>query len=68
MDDLFTQQPKPKPRVGYGNAMFLCDLADGVSDQTMRAKFKAGEYPDLHLASVQGWRKLFGRTVKEPTP
>jgi len=61
MTDLFTHTPAPKRNVGYGNAMFLCDLADGVSDATMRAKFKAGEYPDLHKPSIQLWRKLNGR-------
>jgi hypothetical protein len=61
--DLFThlEAPKPKRSVGYGNAMFLHDLATGVSDATMRAKYTAGEYPDLHRPSLQGWRKLAGR-------
>lgn len=47
--------------VGYGNAMFLCDLAEGVSDATMRDRFKAGAYPHIHRASIDGWRRLNGR-------
>lgn len=61
MTDLFADLPKPKPRVGYGNAMFIADLTMGVPDEVMRAKYKAGEYPDLHLPSVKGWRRLAGR-------
>lgn len=44
-----------------GNAAFLADLAEGVSDAEMRARWKRGEYPDVHLPSVSGWRKLSGR-------
>lgn len=61
MSDLFANLEKPKRNVGYGNAMFLCDLVMGVSDEEMRRKFKAGEYPDLHIPSVAGWRRLAGR-------
>lgn len=63
MTDLFGNLPAPKPArsVGYGNAMFLCDLVEGVPDATMRARFKAGEYPHIHAPSIQGWRELNGR-------
>ena len=69
MDDLFGQRPtKPPRKVGYGNAMFLCDLADGVSDDTMRKKYRAGEYPHLHHASIDGWRRMNGRTTSPKEP
>lgn len=68
MTDLFSHQPTPQPKLkrnaGYGNAMFLCDLAEGVSDATMRAKYLNSEYPHLHLASITGWRRMVGRTTK----
>jgi len=50
-----------KRKAGYGNAMFLADLTEGVSDPDMRAKFKRGEYPDLHRPSITPWRTLAGR-------
>lgn len=50
-----------KPRVGFGNALFLSDLATGTPDATMRAKLKAGEYPDIHRPSIKAWRTLAGR-------
>lgn len=59
MTDLFNQQPTTRP--GEGNARFLADLAERVPDQTMRAKFKAGHYPDLHTPSLAGWRRMAGR-------
>lgn len=64
MTDLFSHLPpaKPKPRVGYGNALFLADLAMGVPDTTLRAKIRAGEYPDLHKPSLKGWRMMVGRS------
>lgn len=61
MTDLLSTIPA---RPGHGNAMFLCDLADNVPDQTMRANFKTGAYPHLNPRFAQGWRKLFGRTAK----
>lgn len=66
MTDLFAQNeaPRPKRNVGYGNAMFLCDLADGVSDPIMRERFKRGDYPDLHIPSVAGWRRMAGRSTQ----
>ena len=48
MTDLFGSPIRKRP-VGYGNAMFLADLTEGVSDPDMRAKFKAGDYPDIHF-------------------
>jgi hypothetical protein len=48
--------------------MFLCDLADGVSDDTMRKKYRAGEYPHLHHASIDGWRRMNGRTTSPKEP
>lgn len=66
MTDLFANTPAPKRNVGYGNAMFLCDLAEGVPDATMRAKFKAGEYPHL-TTFTQDYRVMFGRKPKEST-
>jgi hypothetical protein len=59
MDDLFA---RPKPRVGTGNALFLCDLADGVSDADMRARYKRGDYPGLNLTYAKQWKALFGRS------
>lgn len=64
MADLFSNlpaRPSPKHNVGFGNAMFLCDLADNVPIETMRAKARNGEYPDLNPAYARAWRKLFGR-------
>lgn len=58
MTDLFAQ---PVRSVGYGNAMFLCDLAMNVPDATMRERYKRGEYPDIHTPSISGWRRLNGR-------
>lgn len=49
-------------RVGYGNAKFLSDLAEGVPDEVMRKRFKSGEYPDLGIQYVPGWRKMAGRS------
>lgn len=66
MTDLFANLDKPKPRPGQGSALFLCDLADGVPDATMRAKWKAGEYPDVRTDYALGWRKLFGRITGTP--
>ena len=59
--DLFSNLPAPKAKAGTGNAAFLADLAEGVPDAVMRERFKRGEYPDLHRASVKGWRTLAGR-------
>lgn len=61
MSDLFGNLPKPKALAGKGNALFLADLADGVPDAEMRARWKRGEYPDLHQPSIAGWRSLAGR-------
>lgn len=63
MTDLFTTAPPPPARIGQGNGLFLAHLAAGIPDATMRANFRAGLYPDLHTASVPGWRKLAGRTT-----
>ncbi len=52
----------PPANAGQGNAYFIADLAAGVPDEEMRSRFKAGRYPFLHIASVQGWRKLAGRS------
>ncbi len=60
MTDLFTR--KPVHKVGYGNAKFLADLATNVPDETMRARFKAGEYPDIHTPSIPAMRKMAGRS------
>lgn len=63
MTDLFSNLPteKPKVKAGTGNGAFLADLAMGVPDQTMRERFKAGEYAPLHTPSIPGWRNLAGR-------
>lgn len=61
MTDLFTAQPRPA-QIGRGNAHFIADLAIGITDTQMRAKFTAGDYPDLHTASVVGLRRLAGRS------
>lgn len=64
--DLFAplEQPKRINRVGGGNANFLADLADNVSDEVMRERWKAGEYEPIHMPSVAGWRRLSGRSSK----
>lgn len=66
MTDLFGHTSTPasdRPRrVGHGNAMFLADLAENVPDTTMRAKFRDGDYPDLHQPSINAWRHLRGRS------
>lgn len=66
MTDLFANLPQaqPRKRIGYGNAMFLCDLAEGVSDAEMRIRFKRGDYPDVHRPSIAGWRALAGRETQ----
>ena len=61
MNDLFDRPAPIKRNAGYGNAMFLADLAEGVSDAEMRARWQRGDYPDIHRPSVAGWRKLAGR-------
>lgn len=61
MTDLFTPS-RPTPKVGQGNAHFLADLAENVSDEEMRERYKRGDYPDLHRPSVQFWRAMAGRT------
>lgn len=60
--DLFTPT-KRENRPGEGNGKFLADLAEHVSDEVMRQRFKAGDYEPLHLPSVQPWRALNGRTT-----
>lgn len=61
MTDLFTQ-PKRINRVGGGNANFLADLADNVSDETMRVRWGEGHYDQIHRPSIAGWRRLRGRS------
>ena len=56
----------PRLKVGVGNAHFLADLADGVSDAEMRKRWAAGHYdgPDGRKPRedyVRGWRELNGR-------
>lgn len=62
MPDLFSDIPAPKPQPGHGNARYLADLALGTPDADMRRKYREGFYPDLHLPSLPGWRKLAGRS------
>ncbi len=59
MTDLFSHVPN---RVGYGNAAFLCDLADNVPDHQMRQRARDGAYPHLRADYAKGWRRLFGRS------
>jgi hypothetical protein len=66
MPDLFANITRAPARIGEGNGLFLHDLAAGVSDAAMASKLKAGEYPDLHMTSVQGWRGLVGRFAAWP--
>lgn len=47
MSDLFAHIPKPSAKPGTGNAIFLADLANGASIDTLRKNTKAGRYPDL---------------------
>lgn len=51
----------PPRTVGYGNAMFLADLAENTPRTTLRANLDAGSYPDLHKPSVRGWMAMAGR-------
>jgi len=53
----------PPRSVGYGNAMFLADLAEHVPDREIDRRRKAKEYPGLHLPSVPGFRAMAGRSV-----
>lgn len=62
MRDLFEA---PRSPTGQGNARFLADLAMGVTDADMRRRFKDGQYADLHRPSVEGWRRLAGRTTSQ---
>lgn len=64
MTDLLSTIPAPKRpsrNVGYGNAMFLADLAEGVPDSALRQRIREGAYPHLHRPSITGWRALVGR-------
>lgn len=65
MADLFAT---PRPRAGYGAAMFLADLAEGVPDQAMRVKWKAGDYPNVCADYAQDWRALAGRITGTAGP
>ena len=35
-------------KIGEGNARFIADLANGMATDTLREKWKAGEYPGLN--------------------
>ncbi len=52
MPDLFAYtRPRIEPidrTVGKGNALFLADLALGLSAEQTRVNHKAGKYPDLN--------------------
>lgn len=52
-------------RVGEPNALILADLANKVSDEVMREKWKNGGYGEPHerprLEYVKAWRKWAGR-------
>lgn len=61
MTDLFTPKPATA-KIGYGNAKFLADLVTGVPDETMRQRYRDGEYPDIHTPSIPAMRKLAGRS------
>lgn len=62
MTDLFANQPRPLPRVGHSNALFLADLAINTPDATLKANIRAGKYPELAMRFVNGWRAMAGRT------
>ena len=52
-------------RVGEGAGKFLGDLHNGESDETLRKRWKAGEYGTGKHApraqDVREWRRLAGR-------
>ena len=67
MTDLFqhtirAETPKTT-RVGYGNALFLADLATGATDTDLKSNIRAGKYPELAMRFVNGWRAMMGRTA-----
>jgi len=53
MTDLFDKPPD--------NASFLADLAENISTDEMRKRYKAGHYGKLRTDYVQSWIKLAGR-------
>lgn len=53
---------RPPSKPGWGNGLFLADLAENVPDEVMRRKFKAGEYDGLNTTYAPMWRKLAGRS------
>jgi len=57
MSDLFT----PKPKVGLGNALFLGDLANGLSTDLIRKNWKDGRYPDLSTQFAKANLTYLGR-------
>jgi len=61
--DLFSEiRPKIDSRsVGKGNGLALADIALGVPVDTIRAKFKAGEYPDASAKLIRDNLKFWGR-------
>lgn len=48
-------------RAGEGNAHFLADLVEGLSDEAMRKKHRDGVYGYLNPDFVKEWRHLAGR-------
>ncbi len=52
---------KPPAKVGTGNALFLADLAMGVSDTEMRERFRQGRYEGMGIRFIEGWRAARGR-------
>lgn len=56
--DLFTAPLK----IGEGNANFLSDLAERVSDEDMRKRWQQGRYGQVPGEFVKGWRRLAGRS------
>lgn len=48
-------------RIGHGNALFLYDLSENVSDAEMRNRWKDGRYGKPRAEYVKGWRKMAGR-------
>lgn len=53
---------KPNAKSGWGNGLFLADLAVNISDAELRENIKRGKYPDLNFKYVNEWRRLRGRT------
>ena len=47
--------------VGHGNAMVALDIAQGMTREEVRRRFKAGEYPDASAKFIADNRTYWGK-------